>query len=404
MELNTIYNIDCREGIKKIPDNFVHSIVTDPPHELGFMEKDWDRTGIAYDKEFWKECLRVLRPGGYLLVFSSCRTYHRVACAIEDAGFEIRDKIDYFHDNSQNIKAFIDSLSEEQKNAFFKILDHEYALGFLSWIYGQGYPKGLNIGRYIQKQIKNGKLSDAGVLDMWDGWNTALKPANEPICVARKPMSEKTILDNLLKWGTGGFNIDKNRIGSETIRTNGQRKGRGNVFFLKDYKSPDNFVGDVNTGRYPANVVLDKIAGEMLDEQSGILKSGSNCVKTRPGTFLEHGGLGKKGDVQVTYGDEGGASRFFYCAKASGKERGKYNNHPTVKPLNLIKHLVSLVTPVGGISLDPFMGSGTHAIACLELGVNYIGMEKGKNYYEISLRRIEEYKQKQDEKKNIKGR
>ena len=125
MKVNTIFNIDCREGLKKIADNTVHSIVTDPPYELGFMGKEWDKTGNAYNIEFWEECLRVLRPGGYLLVFSSCRTYHRVACAIEDAGFEIRDKIDYFHDNDENIKTFINSLSEEQKKALQKISAQE---------------------------------------------------------------------------------------------------------------------------------------------------------------------------------------------------------------------------------------------------------------------------------------
>lgn len=396
MKINIVYKIDCRKGLKKIPKNTVHSIVTDPPYELGFMGKDWDKTGIAYDIEFWKECLRVLRPGGYLMAFSSCRTYHRMACAIEDAGFEIKDKIDYFHDNNENLKTFVDSLSQEQKNALKKILDQEHDLVFLSWIYGQGFPKGLNIGRYIQKQINKGKLLDANVLSKWDGWNTSLKPANEPICVAQKPMSEKTVLENILKWGTGAFNIDKNRIGSETIQTNGKRKGTGNSFLLKDYISPESFIGDKKTGRFPANVILDEKAGEILDQHTGILKSGSNCVRTRAGTFLENAGLGKKGDVQITYGDEGGASRFFYCAKASGKERGKYNNHPTVKPIDLVKHLVSLVTPIGGISLDPFMGSGTHAIACLELGINFIGMEKEETYHEISIRRIEEYKQKQN--------
>ena len=392
MKVNTIFNIDCREGLKKIADNTVHSIVTDPPYELGFMGKEWDKTGIAYNIEFWEECLRVLRPGGYLLVFSSCRTYHRVACAIEDAGFEIRDKIDYFHDNDENIKTFINSLSEEQKKALQKISAQENDVVFMSWIHGQGYPKGLNIGRYIQKQIDNGKLPNTDDLSKWNGWNTSLKPANEPICVARKPISEKTILENILKWGTGAFNIDGNRVGTETIQTNGQRRGTGNSFLLKDYISPESFIGDKKTGRFPANVILDESAGEKLDQQTGALKSGSNCVRTKPGTFLENGGLGKKGDVQITYGDEGGASIFFYCAKASGKERGKYNRHPTVKPLALIKHLVSLVTPVGGVSLDPFVGSGTHPIACIDLEVGYIGFEKDKEYYDIAKRRINEHK------------
>jgi site-specific DNA-methyltransferase (adenine-specific) len=223
----------------------------------------------------------------------------------------------------------------------------------------------------------------------WDGWGTALKPANEPIVLARKPLSEKTIADNVLKWGTGGINIDGCRIPTEdslnggahakngTPRDDGwgmQRGGAG------EYIQP--------TGRFPANVILDEEAGKMLDEQSGILKSGSNNIRRKEGSFFEHGGLGKAGDIQVSYGDIGGASRFFYCAKASKKERGEGNNHPTVKPISLIKYLITLVTPPNGTSLDPFEGSGTHAKVCKELGFNYLGFEIESAYCEISDRRV----------------
>ena len=357
LELNRIYNMDCLEGIKLLDDNSVDSIVTDPPYELGFMGKKWDSTGIAYNVELWKECLRVLKPGGHLLAFGGTRTYHRMVCAIEDAGFEIRDCI--------------------------------------QWLYSTGFPKSHDISKAIDKKLgaernrikfaqsntwreREGRMDRQATIPdnnpvtpeakQWDGWGTALKPAHEPIVVARKPISEKTIAENVLKWGTGGLNIDGCRIGTEEIKTHGKRKGQGVSLEWSKYTSPEGYEGGIHRGRFPANVILDEEAGRMLDEQHK------------------------------------GASRFFYCAKASGSERGDYNNHPTVKPLSLIKHLVSLVTPVGGISLDPFMGSGTHAIACMELGVNFIGMEKEKNYYEISIRRIEEYKQKQDEKKNIKGR
>lgn len=393
--LNKIYNRESKEGLEIINENTVHSIVTDPPYELGIMGKNWDKSGIAYDVDFWKQCFRVLRPGGFLLAFSSCRTYHRVACAIEDAGFVIRDKIDYFYDANEAIIKFWNSLSEEQKRAFEEIINKDTAPGFMSWIHGQGFPKGLNIGKHLKR------LTEKGILDKeicevsdWDGWGTLLKPANEPICIAQKPISEKTILENILKWGTGAFNIDSNRIGIEVIKTSGKRSGQGNVLSLKDYKSPKDFKGESRKGRHPANVILDSYAGDLLDKQTGILKSGSNCIRTKPGTFLENGGLGKKGDVQITYGDKGGASRFFYCAKATGKkDRDDYNNHPTLKPLKLIKHLVSLCTLVGGVSLDPFSGSGTHSIACLELGINYIGFEKERDYYEINNRRIKEYKE-----------
>ncbi|MDD2626322.1 MAG: site-specific DNA-methyltransferase [Candidatus Methanomethylophilus sp.] len=343
--------------MKYIADNFVHSVVTDPPYEIRMMNMEWDTTGIAFNIDFWKECKRVLRPGGYLLAFSSTKNYHRMAYAIEDAGFEIRDKIDNFYDGNKDIDLFWDSLSIEQRNAFVKIFDQQDVTGFLSWVQGQGLPK-----------------SKAG-----------LKPANEPICVARKPLSEKTLKKNILKWGTGTFNIEVCRIGDVKVTTNGKRKQKRNTYFFD--KSPENFKGKTHTGRYPANVIFDEITGLLLDKQSGFLKSGTDCVATKDGYFIEHK-WGRAGDVQITYGDSGGASRFFYCAKACPKEKGSYNNHPTVKPLKLIKYLVRLVTPVNGISLDLFAGSGTHALACIEQGINYIGFEKERKYYDICLKRI----------------
>lgn len=376
LEINQIYNMDCVEGMKLLDDNSIDSIVTDPPYELGFMGKKWDSTGIAYNVDVWRECLRVLKPGGHLLAFGGTRTYHRMACAIEDAGFEIRDQI--------------------------------------QWLYGSGFPKSMDISKAIDKAAgatreivgtyethdirSNGLMDKKGSIEVditapstpkarqWQGWGTALKPANEPICVARKPISEKTIAENVMKWGTGGLNIDGCRIGTE-VRNNPQagfiRRGRTDeeVFLGTDKNRPEGTV-EV-TGRFPANVILDEEAGKLLDEQTGILKSGSNCVRTKTGSFLEHGGLGKAGDVQVTYGDSGGASRFFYCAKASKKERGEGNTHPTVKPLSLIKYLITLVTPLNGICLDPFEGSGTHQRACIALGFNYIGFEIDKDYFKI---------------------
>lgn len=354
LELNKIYNEDCRENLKLLEDNSIDSIVTDPPYELGFMGKKWDSTGIAYDVDLWRECQRVLKPGGHLLAFGGTRTYHRMACAIEDAGFEIRDQ--------------------------------------MQWIYGSGFPKSMDISKAIDKQagakrkivgekqpsgmLRNGRTDDemadkwsdqnrkqnfitvpsTNKAKQWDGWGTALKPANEPIVLARKPLSEKTIAENVMKWGTGGLNIDGCRVGTE-VRNNPQagfiRRGRTDeeVFLGTDKNRPEGTV-EV-TGRFPANVILDEEAGRMLNEQ------------------------------------QEGASRFFYCAKASKKERGEGNSHPTVKPLSLIKYLITLVTPKGGICLDPFEGSGTHAIACIELGFNYIGFELDKQYCEIANKRLE---------------
>ena len=343
IEVNKIYNLDCLEGMKLLDDNSIDSIVTDPPYELSFMNKKWDSTGISYNVQLWEECLRVLKPGGHLLAFGGTRTYHRMVCAIEDAGFEIRDQ--------------------------------------MQWIYGSGFPKSQNISKAIDKKF------GAKRAKQWDGWGTCLKPANEPIVVARKSISEKTIADNVLKWGTGGLHIDRCRIPTKdslnggayakngTPRDDGwgmQRGGAG------EYVQP--------TGRFPANVILDEEAGKLLDEQSGISKStGGTGEKSRQ---WDNGIIRWKGKATGGFGDVGGASRFFYCPKASKKERGEGNNHPTVKPLSLIKYLITLVTPPGGICLDPFEGSGTHALACKDLGFNYIGFELDKTYYNIATKRI----------------
>ena len=389
LELNRIYNMDCLEGMKLLDDNSVDSIVTDPPYELGFMGKKWDSTGIAYNVDVWRECLRVLKPGGHLLVFGGTRTYHRMACAIEDAGFEIRDQI--------------------------------------QWLYGSGFPKSHDISKAIDKMLGTyveGELlpssrttgdSTTGIATtfrkktasnpqspeakQWDGWGTALKPANEPICVARKPISEKTIADNVLKWGTGGLNIDGCRVGNERTKTTIKdlSQAHGNKFGKPGISYPK--IGEkLNPpGRFPANIILDEEAGKILDEQSGILKSG----------LLKAGhpyGLGDGQNVygkltgytkQDTHGDSGGASRFFYCAKASKKERGEGNNHPTVKPVSLIKYLVTLVTPPDGVCLDPFMGSGTTAVACIKTNRKYIGFELSEEYCKIAEKRISEFMYKE---------
>ena len=368
MEINRIYNEDCLECMKTLSDNSVDSVVTDPPYELGFMGKSWDSTGIAYNVEMWKEVLRVLKPGGHLLAFGGTRTYHRMACAIEDAGFEIRDQ--------------------------------------MQWIYGSGFPKNMDISKAIDKKLgktrevigqyqypdgkprvnheqhkgtsfmsggKAGKPIEAPASDeakQWDGWGTALKPANEPIVVARKPLSEKTVAANVLRWGTGGLNIGGCRIGTKVRFNDGAgNKPGGNALMMSKKEMPQDFKGTPCVGRFPANIILDEVAGELLDAQTGTLASG--------------GGE-----------NTGCASRFFYCAKAAKKERGEGNVHPTVKPLKLMKYLVKLVTPPKGVVLDPFTGSGTTAIACMNTKRNFIGFEMDKGYYDIACKRIEGHRDK----------
>lgn len=377
--LNQIIEGDCLEVMRELPDNSIDAVVTDPPYELGFMGKKWDSTGIAYNVELWQEVLRVLKPGGHLLSFGGTRTYHRMACAIEDAGFEIRDQ--------------------------------------MQWIYGSGFPKSMDISKAIDKQAgakrevigrnpnsrencnKSNTLYQSGTVGktdyitapatleakQWEGWGTALKPAHEPIVVARKPLSEKTVAENVLKWGTGGINIDGCRI---ELQEEGEDKRLGGKGTWKTEKMAKNvykggFSGEGVTssklGRFPANVILDEEAGKLLDEQSGISKSTNKLRNNKQSVYAESEGrkYGKYNDcISFGFSDSGGASRFFYCAKASKKERGEGNNHPTVKPLSLMRYLVRLVTPPNGIVLDPFAGSGTTLEAATLEGFSFVGIEK----------------------------
>lgn len=347
LNVNNVYKMNNIDGLKLLDDNSIDSIVTDPPYELGFMGKKWDNTGIAYSIEFWKECFRVLKHGGHLLSFGGTRTYHRMACAIEDAGFEIRDQI--------------------------------------QWIYGSGFPKSSDITKQLKKKGINEKE--------WVGWGTSLKPAHEPIVMARKPLSEETVVDNVLKWSVGVINIDESRIeatGSDYGRSAARADGVVNKGeFFSGLKSGDELNGYAHkNGRFPANVIFDEEAGRILDEQSGTLKSGNNAVRKDENAKGYHGNWGT-GQIMTTYGDTGGASRFFYCAKASKKEKGDFNTHPTVKPMKLMEYLVRLVTPKNGIVLDPFTGSGSTLVAAKNLGFDYIGFEMEEEYIEIANKRLD---------------
>jgi DNA modification methylase len=735
LETNKIYNMDCLDGLQLLDDNSIDSIVTDPPYELGFMNKKWDSTGISYNVQLWEECLRVLKPGGHLLAFGGTRTYHRMACAIEDAGFEIRDCIQWIYGclsedteiltlngweryhkaieespvicynidkdtfelhkpersfiyenkhpayriksdftdqivsrnhrciverGGRKVFAYAETLERQESVPFLESLHdlpetipyphegtsitkqdllqrvrlQEYqqkqeresnpsgamrregvdnlprmwegslevpkdvkeggnthlqqtvqrgfegggmeetrpqregeldegvgakvsraydggeqpslegrsdvlqkegqlyggevctmpravpADGKERWLYygtsvdrsttlgenveadrsstsyrsrsdqqrscesyvvseqqcpqevrsygktrttlatveeveyagkmwcvqvptgafvarrnGQifitgnsGFPKSHDISKAIDKKLgakrevigksaRNDRVLPSGqggyhgnIQDtyrnkgrqkvqleitapatpeakQWNGWGTALKPANEPIVLARKPLSEKTIAENVMKWGTGGLNIDGCRVGNEELvySPKGIRPGQGN--YVGDNYKPNNPNTTVQ-GRFPANVILDEEAGKLLDEQSGILKSGA----LKPYQENHQNASSYKMNRYKTFvqpANEGGASRFFYCAKASKKERGEGNNHPTVKPLSLIKYLITLVTPPGGICLDPFEGSGTHTLACKELGFKYIGFEMNEDYMQIIESRLD---------------
>ena len=325
-----------------LPDNSVDSIVTDPPYELGFMGKKWDNSGIAYSVELWKECLRVLKPGGHLLSFGGTRTWHRLAVAIEDAGFDVRDSI--------------------------------------AWMYGSGFPKSHNLK------------------DDWQGWGTALKPAFEPIVVARKPLIG-TVAANVLEHGTGALNIDGSRIGTEdslyrassialpenqTMNEGYQRpwkKDSDKVAEANQRTQDKSRIAD-NLGRWPANVILDEYSAAELDEQSDSSRF-FYCAKASKRDRNE----GLEGLEAATAGEmvdrvEGSAGMNSPRAGA-GRTAGSQNFHPTVKPTNLMRYLVKLVTPPGGTVLDPFTGSGSTGKAAILEGFDFIGIELTEEYLPI---------------------
>lgn len=404
---------DCIEVMRTLPDASVDAIVTDPPYELGFMGKSWDASGIANSVPLWREALRVLKPGGHLAAFGGTRTYHRMACAVEDAGFEVRDS--------------------------------------LAWLYGSGFPKSLNVSKAIDRAAgaerervpatgglhANANLNDDGWANItaisplqdspiavtdaardWDGWGTALKPAYEPIVLARKPLGGSTVASNVLQHGTGALNIDATRIvGDYKWRASDSHPDNGSSFQGGSFGDGPNAAG-----RWPANVLLDEEAAAMLDAQTGERRAGGNLTGTEPSRPFDvtYGEMDGRREWS-SYGDSGGASRFFYTAKASRSEReagveveperrvdsesrdddapgsnnprlrtsARANTHPTVKPVDLMRWLCRLVTPPGGLILDPFLGSGTTAMAALDEGFRCIGIERDERYMAIARDRIE---------------
>lgn len=366
-----LFGGDCRDAIALLPDCSVHSVVCDPPYALesirkrfgaagaapaqfgtdgafarasrGFMGRAWDTGEVAFDPAFWAEVLRVLRPGGHLVAFSGTRTYHRMACAIDDAGFEVRDQ--------------------------------------LAWMYGNGFPKSHNIGKALG--------DDAGP---WAGWGTALKPAWEPICLARKPL-DGTVAANVLAHGCGGLNVDGCRIGDEVRHASytslaacaGNRLGaaetrgasRGTQGDLVRYE-----------GRFPANVLHDG-SDEVVSafpEAPGQLRSvgPGNGEKRSVNVFGDYGPR----DECAPRGDSGSAARFFYSAKAGADDRFDFT-HPTVKPVDLMRWLVRLVTQRGGVVLDPFAGTGPTGAAAFWEGCDAILCEREPEYQGFIAKRLE---------------
>lgn len=321
-----------------VPSNSIDAIVCDPPYELGFMGKSWDASGIAYNLQLWQEALRVLKPGGHLLAFSGSRTYHRMSCAIEDAGFEIRDQI--------------------------------------MWVYGSGFPKSMNLK------------------DEWQGWGTALKPAHEPICVARKPLAKGfTVAANVREHGTGGLNIDGCRVENADYDPNKKQKQQSNRVTWEGgdtsgFRADHEQATYNEKGRWPANLIHDGSDGvvALFPDSKGQLAAVADAQRTKVSTYGEPSDNGKEYEPR---GDTGSAARFFYCAKTSKKDRNENNSHPTVKPTDLMRYLCRLVTPPGGTVLDPFMGSGSTGKAAILEGFRFTGIEMSEEYMAIAAARIE---------------
>lgn len=332
----TLYCGDCLEVLPTLPDNSVDAVVTDPPYGLSFMGKDWDHgvPGVA----FWREVLRVAKPGTHLLAFGGTRTHHRLMCAIEDAGWKIRD--------------------------------------CLGWLYGSGFPKSHNLD------------------GDWQGWGTALKPAWEPIVLARKPL-EGTVAGNVLQYGTGAINVDGCRVSCDdkakfpagVVSDTEAVFGGGSGLYADRPRPTDS----VPNGRWPANILHDgseEVLGVMPQTTSGIINPRIVTRPTHPGSSFPSGA---RSTSSTFGGDSGSAARFFYCAKAGKADRDEGredNNHPTVKPTALMRYLCRLITPPGGTVLDPFMGSGSTGKAALLEGFNFAGMEIEAGSFGIAAHRI----------------
>ena len=477
----TIYHSDCREVLRSLPDASVDSVVTDPPYELGFMGKRWDASGIAYDADLWAEALRVLKPGGHLLAFGGTRTWHRLAVAVEDAGFEVRDSIAWLYgsgfpksldvskaidkrrddwDDIAAVVRWLESRRQESGVTRRQVEEHfgtqnigqalftvtpgstprvadwdqwtqlKALLGFGDEMDAEvwrlngrkGSPgeawamrpvlgeRDVPVGHAFAGETYGGDSSNKVVditapatLDAarWSGWGTALKPAFEPVVVARKPLTG-TVAANVLEHGVGGLNIDGCRIagpaGSGVWHGKTAQRGYEGGW---DSKAKPN-TEPHTAGRWPANVVLDEDQADALDKQSGWSKSRAALMPVPKGHAFAgdvYGGDGAcNGESVRGHTDSGGASRFFYVAKAPARERPKVDGiaHPTVKPLTLMRWLCRLVTPPGGTVLEPFAGSGTTIEAALMEGFRVVAIEREDDYLPLIAARLERVHQEPD--------
>ena len=439
----TLHHADCLDVLRSLPDCSVDAVVTDPPYGLEFMGKEWDApwkqgadvhaearnrraeemgdenkrryiasavnkyaAGLPFQQwcEMWAtECLRVLKPGGHLLAFGGTRTWHRLACAVEDAGFEVRDPIAWMYGSgfpkSHDVSKAIDKAAGAER----EVVGRYQPPNGTTWNLANDEARA-SIGPVGHSDRAASLSITAPATDAareWEGWGTALKPAFEPVVVARKPLIG-TVAATVLAHGTGALNIDGCRIGlasGEDVAALNARSG-GRRGFASEYVGGTDHPlppgADLSKGRWPANVVLDESQAEALDEQSGTQRDGTAVNRNKdPKAEKPHevyGGGWLNGDrPDITHGGQGGASRFFYVAKADATERPRVNGtaHPTVKPLSLMRWLVRLVTPPGGTVLEPFAGSGTTVEACIIEGFQCIAIEREADYLPLIRQRID---------------
>ena len=410
---------DCLEKLKAMKADSIDSIVTDPPYGLSFMGKKWD-----YDVpsvEIWKECLRVLKPGGHLLAFAGTRTQHRMAVRIEDAGFEIRDMIAWVYGSGFPKSLDVSKAIDRAAGAEREIIGEKQRAkcDFSNNLYAQDTANRNNqkIFGYGVEQI-TAPFTDAA--KQWDGWGTALKPSLEPITVARKPLGEKTVAANVMEHGTGAINVDGCRVEAADGATTALKPAMVNDTSTPFGRGAAMGGNGSPLGRWPANLIHDG-----SDEVVGLFPNSKSC--SSPSAARPQGSIlgGARSQGAIYPGEDGSAARFFYCAKASKKDRdegcegmeerksgmsngaqlngegydkgqdiglnrviSRRNHHPTVKPTALMRYLCRLVTPRGGTVLDPFMGSGSTGKAAVLEGFNFIGIEREAEYVKIAKARI----------------
>jgi DNA modification methylase len=452
-------NGDSREVLRSLPDNSIDSIVTDPPYALvsivkrfggakakpakagktgafarsskGFMGQKWDTGETAFCREFWAECLRVLKPGGHLAAFSGTRTQHHMAVAIELAGFEIRDDILNMIARDKPARQFFASLDDAQRSALIACLDQTSFTGLAAWCYGTGFPKSHNVSKAIDRHLqverevvgtetmvndmrnsallgvgkggerpayeRNVTVATSAEAKEWDGYGTALKPAWEPIVIARKPISEDSVAANVLRWRTGAINVGACSVGKREKPKVTDPKHGGQAH--NTYGKPSGGGKLLPDGRFPANLVHDG-SREVVESFPALAGAAAPVKDSEPSKASEGNITGERGRVAGAFhGDRGSAARFYYSAKADSDDRAG-SRHPTVKDVGLMMWLVRLVTPKGGVVLDPFAGSGTTGEACLAEGMTAILVEREAKFCDDIRRRMALFYAGPEERRN----